>query len=185
MNAVDLVVAVMIFIPGIIGFYRGLVLTVSSLIGSIANWYLAFRLYPYILHELYTSKSLVDFMEGLAKNAPAPDRAAFIAISLISFMLAYLLINLAIKIIISIVNSVAGLPVLRGINKLGGMAAGLIEGLLLTCFIFLIIQMVRDILPVYVVSAIADSTLGSWFLKNNLFMNLIPAELYMWKEIVP
>ncbi|MDI6600187.1 MAG: CvpA family protein [Thermoanaerobacteraceae bacterium] len=184
MNIVDLIIAMMILIPGIMGFYRGLVLTVVGLIGTIANWYLAFRFYPYILHMLYTSEHLVDFIRNLTLKAPDQDKAAFIVLSLLSFVLTYLLINLAIKIIISIVNGIASLPLLRGINKLGGLIAGTAEGFLLTCFIFLILYIAEDIIPAGGMAAIADSTMGDWFLTNNPFINLIPVELYIWKEIV-
>lgn len=184
MNALDMVILAVIFISGIWGFNRGFVLTLVGLVGTLANWYLSLRSYPYILHMLYTSAPLVESIEGLASKAPDPDKAAFIILSLISFVLTYLLINLAIKIIISVVNGIARLPLLNGINKLGGLIAGLMEGFLLVCFVFLILYISMDILPAGFITAVEGSTMGNWFFTHNPFFDLIPIELYIWREII-
>ena len=184
MNAVDLIILAMIILPAILGLFKGLVLTVAGPVAALVNWYGALRLCPYTVKWLYTLTPLVKSVGNMASKSRNPGIAAHAILVITGFVLCFLLIKIIIKIIISLVNSVAKLPGLNVINSVGGLAAGLAEGLIIVCFIFLILSLAKDALPAAFMTAINGSKLGSWFLTDNPLAGILPVKinkLYKWK----
>ncbi len=184
MSTADIVILALILIPGISGLHRGFVRTVAGLAGTVVNWYAALRLCPYAVDKLYTFAPLVKSAAAMTAKAPDPDKAVHIMFVAAGFVICYILINVVIKIIISIANDIASLPLLNGINRAGGLIAGLAEGFILVCFVFLLLGLIGGMLPADFMTALQRSELGSWFLTSNPLAGLVPAglyKLYQWK----
>ncbi len=68
---------------------------------------------------------------------------------------------------------IAKLPVIKQFDKLGGIAYGLIEGLII---VYLLLALVSFIAPMFdnsIIVAIKDSFVGSIFYNNNLLLKII------------
>lgn len=59
----------------------------------------------------------------------------------ISFLLTFILIAIALKIVIHLLDLIARLPVIKGVNRLFGAVAGLVEGLLVVWLLLFIVTL--------------------------------------------
>lgn len=72
-----------------------------------------------------------------------------------------------------ITSLIARLPIIKQFDKLGGIAYGLIEGLVI---VYLLLALVSFIAPMFdnsIITAIKDSFVGSIFYNNNLLLKII------------
>ena len=72
-----------------------------------------------------------------------------------------------------ITSLIARLPIIKQFDKLGGIAYGLIEGLII---VYLLLALVSFIAPMFdnsIITEIKDSFLGSIFYNNNLLLKII------------
>ena len=66
---------------------------------------------------------------------------AGIAINSASFVIVYLILYIALKILEKVLDLISRLPVLNGLNRLGGGAAGLLKGLIAVWILFAVMTM--------------------------------------------
>lgn len=94
-----------------------------------------------------------DIVENVANEMKAeilPQAARDLSINIINagiIIILYILIRIALKFVTVIANLVAKLPIIKQINKLGGVIYGLLRGLLLIYVILLIISFVGKVNP--------------------------------------
>ena len=94
-----------------------------------------------------------DIVENVANEMKAeilPQAARDLSINIINagiIIILYILIRIALKFVTAIANLVAKLPIIKQINKLGGVIYGLLRGLLLIYVILLIISFVGKVNP--------------------------------------
>ena len=72
-----------------------------------------------------------------------------------------------------ITSLIARLPIIKQFDKLGGIAYGLIEGLII---VYLLLALVSFIAPMFdnsIITEIKDSFVGSIFYNNNLLLKII------------
>lgn len=93
---------------------------------------------------------------------------------LIGYGLTYLIIFLALRILAALLNIIEKLPILHGINKLGGLAVGLAEGLL-AVWVLGILFTVFGMTGVGLSAAacIRESGFLSWIYGHNLLQQII------------
>lgn len=94
-----------------------------------------------------------NIVENVANEMKAeilPQAARDLSINIINagiIIILYILIRIALKFVTVIANLVAKLPIIKQINKLGGVIYGLLRGLLLIYVILLIISFVGKVNP--------------------------------------
>lgn len=94
-----------------------------------------------------------NIVENVANEMKAeilPQAARDLSINIINagiIIILYILIRIALKFVTAIANLVAKLPIIKQINKLGGVIYGLLRGLLLIYVILLIISFVGKVNP--------------------------------------
>jgi len=121
MNILDIIILVILAIFAIKGLVRGLVNEAASLTGLVLGGWLAYRYYPALS---------VPLQESL--HFPA-HVSAFIA-----FMLILILTGVVAHILGNIITTVVRVVMLGILNRLGGVAIGLVEGALLLSMLFCI-----------------------------------------------
>ncbi len=67
------------------------------------------------------------------------DKIAELAINVVSFVISFLVIAIVLHALAFLLDTVMKLPILNSINRIGGLAAGLAEGLLAVWIFFLVI----------------------------------------------
>jgi len=116
MNLVDLLVWSVLLAFAIKGFMKGLVREVCSLLGLVLGGWAAFRYYPSLSQSL---RPLIQL----------PQQAA----SVLSFILILLLTGLLFYLLGHLVTVVLKMALLGGVNRVGGVVFGLLQGALILC----------------------------------------------------
>lgn len=124
-----------------------------------------------LLSKVPDPKQLVD-MNGIMNTIS--DELTKIVISIIGLIALYILVRIAIMIVGYILKGITKLPVLKQIDKLGGFALGIGEGIL-TVYILCALLMLFNTSPAFaqVFKALDDSMLANLFYENNFIVNFM------------
>lgn len=114
MNLFDIIVLAVLVFFAIKGLARGLVNEVSSLAGLILGGFFAYKLYPTLATPLQTILHLPQYVS-----------------SFLAFLLILLAVGIVAHIAGNLITTALKLVMMGGLNRLGGIGIGLIEGTLL------------------------------------------------------
>lgn len=154
MNIIDFVIIFVILLFVGLGYYRGFFRVVMNLTEYIFGFFLAFKFYPKFAEFLNEKFLLNDFihdtiingMKSVIENTPGNEglviptesldlpilgSMADMIVMLISIIILFIIFKLLIKIVSLFVDRLTKLPILKEFNKIGGVVAGLIEGVLI------------------------------------------------------
>lgn len=143
----------------------------------------------FISHEnTNMSEQLVNIINKFL--AEALEKSADNVFGYVSIKLSYMMVNLLTLIVILIVfrivlsffkvlvDVIANLPILKQINKTGGMAVGFIKGFLI---VYIILAVFSTLSPMFeqsgILSMIQESRVGSVLYNNNLILNFISSRI--------
>lgn len=225
MNYVLIAVLLILIITALLGYRRGLVKTVFSLVSMIAALILTVIISPYVSgwmknsetisnyvtdnvkeiisvddvdtnrktdEEVIESLELPEFLEStLLENNTAVIYNELevqknnvleyiiagitnILINAIAFVATYIIIRVLLWLICYMLDVLAKLPVLKQINKVTGLAAGLAQGLLCV-WIFCILIMVFGFgdFGAYVYKSINESSILTFIYDSNLLVSAV------------
>ena len=115
-------------------------------------------------------------MAGNSKTAGTQiaEILAHYIISGIAFFLAYVIAVVLLKVISRLLNLVSRLPVIHGVNKMLGVAAGFIQGMLyIWLFFYLIAICCTSSFGIQMNRYIDQSSLLTWLYNNNPLLGLL------------
>lgn len=128
-----------------------------------------------------------DFLKSYLKSGHTADamkqgfndfisgRIADMVISITAFIATYLVMLLILHVLAQVLDLMAKLPVLKSVNRIGGLAAGLLEGLLSVWIFFLLLTFLCTIeFGKLCMQMIAHSQILSWLFDKNPLMLLLP-----------
>lgn len=118
MNLIDILIWIVLLVFVIKGFMKGLVREVCSLLGLVVGGWAAFKYYPY----------LAELLRSLIRIPPS------VALAL-SFLLVFLVLGLLFYLFGHLLTVVFKIMLLGGINRVGGVLFGLLEGAFLLCML--------------------------------------------------
>jgi uncharacterized membrane protein required for colicin V production len=81
--------------------------------------------------ETYRSLAVTSFTDYVS------DYLALTVVNALSFLLSYLLVTVLVRTIVYALDLIAKLPILRGVNRIVGVAAGLVKGVLIVWIVLL------------------------------------------------
>ncbi|MBE5812617.1 MAG: CvpA family protein [Clostridiales bacterium] len=154
MNIIDFIIIAVILICMGLGYYRGFFKVVMNLLEYILSIFLAFKFYPSFMNFLNEKFLLNEFMHDVllqgmkstiennmgdqaieipieALDIPMVSDMANMVVMVISMFVLFLIFRLLIKIVSFFVEKLTKLPVLKEFNKIGGLIAGLVEGVII------------------------------------------------------
>lgn len=154
MNIIDFIIIVVILIFMGLGYYRGFFKVVMNLLEYILSIFLAYKFYPNFMNFLNEKFLLNDFMHDVILNGmkkaiesnlgdatievpiemidiPMIGQMADMIVMMISILVLFLIFRLIIKIISFFVDKLTKLPILKEFNKIGGLVAGFVEGIII------------------------------------------------------
>ena len=120
-NSIDIVISIILIYGIIRGFYRGLFLEISSLIGLILGLYCAINFNPII------SKYLKEFV-SIEENY----------ITIISFIITLIIVIVLLNLIAKSLTKLANAIALGLVNKIAGAFFGLIKYFII-CMVFVLV----------------------------------------------
>jgi len=116
----------------------------------------------------------LDIMKLDNANTKIADIIVNVMINFLSFVLLFILLVIIIKIIGITLNMIFKLPILKGINQLGGFIMGfVISNILIFAFMALIILLNPMNLDFGLKEIINQSRLGAFYYNNNLLFVLL------------
>ncbi len=129
---------------------------------------------PDMLKDLLLDYNNDEGYKGLRVSNFSDYLVGFIAtniLNLIAFLISVILVQLILRIIFHALNLAANLPVLRVINRLGGLALGLVQALIVLWVVFLILSMLSGTsVGMQITELIEKSQVLSALYNGNLFL---------------
>ncbi len=226
MNWILIVVIAIVTVLGVVGYRKGLIKMVFSLVSTIAALVIAALLSPVVAGVMKGNEEIVAFIdekvgvlvdftseeaaekaeseqESLIARLPLPEtikesllenntvetyldlqvenfegyvrrQIANVVINAIAFVITLVIAIIALWFLCNALNLLAKLPLLRQINQVTGLAAGLAEGVLLVWILFVVLTMFagsefgRDAMEM-----IAENPVLDYLYKNNLVSKFI------------
>ena len=146
----DIILIAVLVIFAAMGAKKGLISTLVGVASTVLSLLLSLMLYNPVSKALFESQfgvNVKEFVhEMLLKNAEGAakllvtdatvEAASMLVMNVISFVAVILISKIAIMIVSHVLNFAAKLPVIKQANKLLGMVAGVLSGLLV-CYIAL------------------------------------------------
>lgn len=203
MFIVDIVIIAILVFAAFLGYKKGLVNTIFSVVAFLISIILSFILYTpvsnfinnhtqlnqkietIVTEKLQTEESddntyntnIIKNMENSAKEVAIKETAkqvAMLGINLLSIICVYLVSRAILILLKSVINGIASLPVIKQFNEIGGLIAGLAKGLVLIYLVFAIVILLSDMFDFSgFVSLIDKSLLGKVFFDNNVIINIL------------
>lgn len=136
---------------GLHGYIRGMVRMVFSLAAVLVTVVLASLAAPYAAEFLRTQTPLYDVIQEKCMEAVAADiglilegsieQIADMAVQRIAWVISFVLISILLGVLVHVLDIIAKLPGIDSINHIGGLAVGLLEGLLIVWILFFVITL--------------------------------------------
>lgn len=153
MNRIDIAILVIIGVFTILGYYRGILGTVFSLVQWIAIAYFSVLLTPWFSQFIVSTFKLdIVILDFVYSHSEIFNKAVSImtdemlhnivlrVINVFSIIVLFILLKILFAVIFSILNNIVKLPILNEINRIGGIIAGIAEGIVITYLLMLVIN---------------------------------------------
>lgn len=99
---------------------------------------------------------------------------ADIILNVAAFIVSVVLVQLVLWLVITVLNILAKIPVIRFVNRMAGLALGLVQALVLIWFLFLILSLFSGTGPgMYLMSLVRESQYLYELYDANLFMRVV------------
>ncbi len=127
---------------GLHGYIRGMVRVVFSLAAVFVTIILASFAAPYVAEFLKNQTPLYEMVQENSKGYEwIAEQAAGAVVERIAWILAFILISVLLGFLVHALDIIAKLPGIDTINHAGGLAVGLLEGLVVVWIFFLVITL--------------------------------------------
>lgn len=142
MDLLLIVVLILLGCFGLHGYLRGLVRVVFSLAAVTLAVLLASWAAPYTEQFLRTQTPLYGFIQEKCMDVVdvgmevAAGVVADVVVERVSWTLTFVLVTAALGMLARFLDIIAKLPGIGGVNHIGGLAVGLVEGLLVVWIMF-------------------------------------------------
>ena len=128
-----------------------------------------------VTNKLFDTNKIADqILEGSGAYDVVAGRATDLVMRVISFVLALLIAVISFHLLSVVLKVVEKLPLIGGINRLLGLFAGLVKGILIIWLAFAIIAMAGTTdIGIALISYIYESPLLIWAYENNFVLTLL------------
>lgn len=132
---------------------------------------------PSLLKETLIENKTPDVYSALAVNSFKEYISNFISVILINigtFLVICLLVKILLHIISASLNIIGNLPVIGGINRISGLIAGIVQGIIVVWIGFIVITLfANNELGYQLLTLISESSILSNIYNNNILLILI------------
>ena len=128
-----------------------------------------------VTNKLFDTNKIADqILEGSGAYDVVAGRATDLVMRVISFVLVLLIAVISFHLLSVVLKVVEKLPLIGGINRLLGLFAGLVKGILIIWLAFAIIAMAGTTdIGITLISYIYESPLLIWAYENNFVLTLL------------
>ncbi len=125
--------------------------------------------------EIIVENDLTNKIIGKANNT-IEEVANVFSIRLIeigTLLIIYILLRIALKFVSVLADFIAKLPILKQINKAGGLIYGVIKGIVIVYTILAIIYLVSPLIKTDISKKINNSLITKYIYNNNILLDII------------
>lgn len=128
-----------------------------------------------VTNKLFDTNKIADqILEGSGAYDVVAGRATDLVMRVISFVLVLLIAVISFHLLSVVLKVVEKLPLIGGINRILGLFAGLVKGILIIWLAFAIIAMAGTTdIGIALISYIYESPLLIWVYENNFVLTLL------------
>jgi len=90
-----------------------------------------------------------------------------------TFFVLFILSKIILMFVTILSTLITKLPIIKQLDKTGGVIYGLIKGLFIVCFIFAIISLISPLLPISYIDIIKNTFIGNLFYEYNFLLILL------------
>ena len=194
---IDIIVVLFILLSVFLGYKKGLVALGIHLVAFIVALVVAFVLYrpigALIINNTNIDESLQETIEtkleevintengetleisliGEIKTETLSETAKTLSVNIIygvTIIALFIILRIALVFITAIANWIAELPILKQVNKTGGILYGLLRGLLIVYLILLVMNLIISLNPQSGINqAISETYLTKLMMQYNVF----------------
>lgn len=194
---IDIIVVLFILLSVFLGYKKGLVALGIHLVAFIVALVVAFVLYrpigALIINNTNIDESLQETIEtkleevintedeetleisliGEIKTETLSETAKTLSVNIIygvTIIALFIILRIALVFITAIANWIAELPILKQVNKTGGILYGLLRGLLMVYLILLVMNLIISLNPQSGINqAISETYLTKLMMQYNVF----------------
>ena len=194
---IDGIIVLFILLSVFLGYKKGLVSLGIHLVAFLVAILVSFILYRPIGNLIINNTQIDESLQGTietkleevigneetdgitnslienAKNGAVIDTARSLAGSIIygvTIIILFIILRIALIFVSAIANWIAKLPILKQVNKAGGIVYGLLRGVLITYVILLVINLVVTLNPQ---SALSESLNETYLAKAMMEYNIL------------
>ena len=187
MNRIDLIILGIIVLFVLLGYRKGLVRSVLSLVQYILIVFFSFQLTKPVAELLITHVHLDEKLFGWIYNSAETVESQiyllndemiqmFVGriINVIAFVLVFIVLKIGFRFLITILNQVCQLPILNLVNRLGGILFGGIQGILIVYIFITLLNWLPMESLVPTKEALANSLIGN---EINYYVPAVTSEI--------
>ena len=198
MNWIDIIMIFILIYMMIKGFRLGLILSIFNIIQVILSVIITKRYYPFIYGYIINNpkvynifKSTIEFILKILFCLKSKEKIIItsnllskelleVIISVFSVIIVFWLVNIIIGIFLELFSFLLKVPVLKQLNKIGGIIFGLMEGLFIAYLLNLVLSPIASIFPKsFIGKGILDSLIFDYFKDIKLMLNLFYTENFI------
>ena len=199
---VDIIIVLIIVISALLAYRKGLISLSVQLLATIISILIIIVIYKPVSNLIINTTGIDEYIQNgilekvtdvveqdkennnqiveTIENGMLPETARNLSIDIVQggvILILYILLRIALRFVTGLVNIVAKVPIIKQINKLGGVLYGIIRGILLVYVILLLVNLSGNINSNNTVyKSVESSTLGKFMNENNLI-----AMAFKWK----
>lgn len=132
---------------------------------------------PEFLQDILLDYNNEEGYQGLGVSTFQDYLVGFIATGILNvaaFLFSVLIVHLLLWLLISALSILANLPVIRVVNRVAGLALGLLQALLVLWLAFLILSLVSGTgIGMQLMKMVESSTWLNWLYQSNLFLEIV------------
>lgn len=192
----DIIVAVLVGGMTLWGFKRGLIRSLFQLGRYVIAAVLTTTLYPVVsawlmgtpfatmVHDRFVvplidnqfnamgGNQLPSFLDGMVQGAGASAATTLTHtfVNVVCMVIVFFLATVGLRFVVRLLDRIASLPILSLFNRLGGIAVGFVNGMII---VYVILAVVMLFANADWIRAINESALVNQLYHNNILMNLM------------
>lgn len=132
---------------------------------------------PEFLQDILLDYNNEEGYQGLGVSTFQDYLIGFIAtgiLNVVAFLASVLIVHLLLWLSISALSILANLPVIRVVNRVAGLALGLLQAMLVLWLAFLILSLVSGTgIGMQLMKMVESSTWLNWLYQSNLFLKIV------------
>ena len=191
---VDIIIVLTVVVSALLAYRKGLISLSVQLLATIISILIIIVIYKPVSNLIINTTGIDEYIQNgilekvtdvveqdkennnqiveTIENGMLPETARNLSIDIVQggvILILYILLRIALRFVTGLVNIVAKVPIIKQINKLGGVLYGIIRGILLVYVILLLVNLSGNINSNNTVyKSVESSTLGKFMNENNL-----------------